>query len=177
MGHIHPVKSHPVIPSKDDRLLLHGEATDDYLSPLGSCCVPHHGEMGLRFCYLVALSCVQSGGWSLSVVLESAKVTSSGGFPKTQYFSPKKQRLKPRNCLFIWANWLDMKAKSIDTNMGGPGRPGGRFLQIRDSQILELGYKIVSKRLEKTCLQIFENHVYTVTAYFGNWTKISFGKS
>ena len=101
MEHIHPVNSHPVIPSKGDWLLLHGEAADDYSSPLGSSCVPHHGEMGVRFCYLLTLLCVQRGGWSLDVVPESAKVTSLGGFPKTQYFSPKKQRLNPRNCLFI----------------------------------------------------------------------------
>lgn len=105
---------HPVIPNKGDWLLFDGEVADGYISPLDSCCVPDHGEMGLEFYYLVTLSRVQSGGWSLSVVLQSAKVTSLGSFPKTQYFSPKKQRSKSCNHLSIWANWLRMKAKSID---------------------------------------------------------------
>lgn len=131
---------HPIVPNKGNWLLSNGEVADDYISPLDSCCMPNHSEMGLGFYYLVALPCVQSGGWSLTVVLESAKVPSLGGFPKTQYFSPKKQRSKPHNCLSIWANWLHMKAKSIDRNTSAPGRPGGRFLQISHSQTLEPGH-------------------------------------
>lgn len=168
---------HPIVPSKGNWLLSNGEVADDYVGPLNSCCMPNHGEMGLGFYYLVALPCVQSGGWSLSVVLESAKVPSLGGFPKTQYFSPKKQRSKPHNCLSIWANWLHMKRSPLRETQVPPAGLVADSFRLVTLRLLNRVIKLSGKREGKTCLQIFETHVYTVTAYFGNWTKISFVRS
>lgn len=70
-----------------------------------------------------------------------------------------------------------MKAKSIDRNTSAPEQAewqdSFRFSPFSNSWAGSLKWPI---EIRKDVLADFETHVYTVTAYFGNWTKISFVK-
>ena len=53
---------------------------------------------------------------------------------------PKETKVKTPQLSVHLSQLVTYEAKSIERNTGAPGRPGGRFLQISDSQTLEPGY-------------------------------------